>query len=83
MSTIALCAAVEPCLLDEEDFMSLKRMRNGTRTGSHVGSEMRWEQRQGDRLDGISEIHVGHDECLKLVCLELDKSFVFISLMVA
>lgn len=34
-------------------------------------------------LDGISEIHVGHDECLKLVCLELDKSFVFISLIVA
>lgn len=47
-----------------------------------------WDRRcgknnDGDRLDGISEIHVGHDECLKLVCLELDKSFVFISLMVA
>lgn len=57
--------------------MKAGQMRNGTRTW------MRGEQREGDRFDGISEIHAGHDECLKLVCLGLDKSFVFISLMVA
>lgn len=34
-----------------------------------------------DRLDGIAETYKDHDECLKLVCLELDKPFVFISPM--
>lgn len=36
-----------------------------------------------DALDGIAESYQDRDECLKLVCLALDKSFVFISSMLA
>lgn len=45
-----------------------------------MNKERRPETKQaGDRLDGILEIYEADDECVKQVCLSIEKPFVFIS----